>query len=139
MWLLAIDPGGTTGWASFDRKGKPIAFDKIKGHDEFLDWLEEQKPERIVCESYKVRPGVNHSFSDVPTLQLIGAIKRWARKQGIEVKEQQPADMYIGLRHLGLYTTYKGKHVPDNISALAHGEYYLIKNKLKRHNLEKEH
>lgn len=150
MTYLAIDPGGTTGWALFDEGGDTLGFGKVKGHDNFLDWLEdtvrlnEPKVSTIILENYKVgRSGgsqFTHSFGDVPTLQLIGAIKRVAKKASIPIVEQSPNDMYMGLRHLGLWTRYRGDgkalHVPDDQSALAHGVWYLTKIGVRKHRLD---
>lgn len=145
MTYLAIDPGGTSGWARFDESGDTIGFGKIKGHDNFLDWLELQEEVKVlVLENYKVgRSGgsqFTHSFGDVPTLQLIGAIKRVAKKQGWTIVEQTPNDMYMGLRHIGLWERYRGGgkalHVPDDQSALAHGVYYLTKIGVRKHRLD---
>lgn len=147
MNYLAIDPGNTTGWAKFDENGDTVGLGKIKGHDEFLDWLEIEVisgVKKIVLENYKVgRSGgsqFTNSFSDVPTLQLIGAIKRVAKKANIEIIEQSPNEMYIGLRYLGLWERYRGGkkrvHVPDEQSALAHGVYWLVKHKIRKHSLD---
>lgn len=128
MEYLAIDPGKRTGWAAFNELGLPTAFDMIEGEDEFLDWLEEQNPKKIIIERYRNRGGRINGFSDMPTSQHIGAIKRIARKKGVEIIEQDPSPaLVIGLKFLGLHSTYQGKHVPDKISALAHGTYYLRK------------
>lgn len=133
---LAIDPGGNTGWAIFDEQGKLQSMGSIKGHDEFLDWLEDivhGQSFEIIIERYRVRTGGKHtftnSFSDVPTLQLIGAIKRIARKNKFKIHEQDPSpSLVIGLKFLGMGNVYKDKHVPDEVSALAHGTYWLRKN-----------
>lgn len=144
MTYLAIDPGGTTGWALFNDQGEVTGIGKIKGHDDFLDWLEEQTPDTVILENYKVGRSGNqftNSFSDVPTLQLIGAIKRHIRKNKITLIEQSPNDMYMGLKYLGLYSLYRGgktaRHVPDEQSALAHGTYYLVKTGIKPHRLDR--
>lgn len=143
---LAIDPGDSTGWATFNYDtGETLGFGKIKGHDAFLDWLEEiEGIKTIILENYKVgRSGgsqFTHSFSDVPTLQLIGAIRRVAKKRHWTIVEQTPNDMYMGLRYLGLWSHYRGPgkakiHVPDDQAALAHGVYYLVKRKKRPHPL----
>lgn len=143
---LAIDPGGLSGWARFDASGETLGLGKIKGHDNFLDWLEEQEDvETLILENYKVgRSGgsqFTHSFGDVPTLQLIGAIKRVAKKNKWIVVEQTPNDMYMGLRYLGLWQVYRGgkskQHVPDEQSALAHGVYYLTKRGIRKNRLSR--
>jgi len=127
MTYLAIDPGENIGWARFDDQGQLEGMGEINGHDKFLDWLEEQTGIKVyIVESYRSRPGKINSWSRLPTVQLIGAIKRVARKRGIKVVEQDPSPcLSIGLRFIGMHTTYKGKHVPDQVSALAHGTYYL--------------
>lgn len=138
MHFLAIDPGKTTGWAAFDEEGTFLAMGKIKGHDAFLDWLEEQDAKEFIVERYRNRiggkaTGIN-AWSENETSQLIGAIKRVARKSGASVHLQNASDgLAFGLRFLGIYSTYYSggrriKHVPDDISALAHGTYYMRKN-----------
>ena len=134
-YYLAIDPGGTCGWAAFDEAGILIGMGKIKGHDEFLDWLEDQTPKEYIVERYRNRIGGRgaavHAFSENNTSQVIGAIKRVAKKRGIIVNLQDPSPgLSFGLRFLGIYTKYYSgtkniKHVPDDISALAHGTYFL--------------
>lgn len=134
---LAIDPGKRTGYARFDAQGTPIECRAIQGVDNFLDWLEEQETEVVVIERYRSRPGAINAWSDGPTQQLIGAIKRIARKSEWQIVEQDPSPaLAIGLRYIGMATAYKGKHVPDEISALAHGEYYLVSKGIKKHRLE---
>lgn len=131
---LAIDPGKNTGYALFDDKGLSKYMGVIKGEDKFLDELElmvtSQPVKIIILEAFRNRPGTAHSnWSKNETSQHIGAIKRIARKAGITIVEQEPSPcLVIGLKFLGLGETYKGKHVPDEVSALAHGTYYLRKN-----------
>lgn len=137
---LAIDPGGErTGWATFDDSGKSTNFGKIEGGaDNFMDWLEalQPQPQDIIYEAYRISPTVGHNFSEVPTLQLIGMIKRHATKQKIKLHKQTNQFLPIGLRYIGMFTMYynadgsKKKHVDDQFAALAHGTYYLVKNKI---------
>lgn len=132
MEYLAIDPGQTnTGWASFNAEGEFLEWGIIKGQDKFLDWFEEQSPGFVIIERYRNRGGFVNSFSDMPTSKHIGAIERVCRKKKIPFTLQDPSPaLAIGLRFLNLHTIYVGKHVPDNVSALAHGTYYLRKNKV---------
>jgi hypothetical protein len=135
MHYLSIDPGEkTTGWASFDSSGAEITFGKITGGpDEFMDWLEAlvPQPKEIIYENYRVSPTISHGFSKVVTAQLIGMIKRHANKNKIILHEQSNVVLKIGLKYAGFYATYydhrgkKKKHVDDQISAFAHGVYYL--------------
>lgn len=131
MTYIAIDPGSArTGWAVFDDKGAVQDMGIIKGMDPFLDWLEEEAPKHKVAiiENYRNRGGFTNDMSSMPTSQMIGAITRILRKASVAIVLQEPSPcLSIGLRFLKLYDAYKGKHVPDNVSALAHGTYYLRK------------
>ncbi len=132
---LAIDPGKTTGWAKFSEDGTVHSFGRIVGEDEFLDWLEEESEVReIIVEQYRNRPGSKvNSWSTGPTQQHIGAITRIARKRKWIIHFQEPSPcLDIGLRFLGLSNAYKGKHVPDDVSALAHGTYFLRKKGIQK-------
>ena len=136
---LAIDPGKTTGYALFNDHGVVTFMGKITGEDKFLDELEllvdtRKQLKVLIIETYRNRPGPknqHNTWSTNATSQTIGAIKRIARKAGLEIVEQEPSPcLVIGLRFLGMSQTYKGKHVPDDVSALAHGTYYLRKKKI---------
>lgn len=128
---LAIDPGQkNTGWATFDELGQLTDYGKVVGQDKFLDWFEDLTPQPgiVIIERYRNRGGFTNSFSTMPTSQHIGAILRVCRKRKIPYVEQDPSPaLAIGLRFLNVHTLYVGKHVPDEISALAHGTYYLRK------------
>lgn len=141
---LSIDPGEKRiGYACFDDNGETVGFGAIKGMDEFMDWLEDNpEPGTIIFENYRVNPGVSHAFSKVRTVELIGNIKRYCHKRGIPLVEQRNTDLPIGLRYLGMYEVYytgrkRVKHVDDEISALAHGVYYLVKHGYRKHRLAK--
>ena len=141
-YYVAIDPGNRTGWATADCEGRVTGNSAIKGTEAFLDWFEELQPspEVVIVESYEIRQQhFNHQGSRVPTIQHIGAIKSIAKRtHGVGVKEQRSINLPFGLRYLGLYGSYynpttqrkKDKHIPDEVSALAHLTYYLRKNKV---------
>ena len=83
--LLAFDPGEVSGCCVF-KDGKPVEFRQLptvnkKTRDyewsvieEFID---EINPDTVIIENYRIYAHKldQHSSSDVPTLQLIGAIK----------------------------------------------------------------
>lgn len=145
LHYLALDPGEKRqGWAKFNEEGTTIGFGKITGDlDNFMDWLEglDPPPKVIIYENYRVNPTIKHGFSKVPTVQLIGMIKRFAKKAKIEIHEQNNGVLPIGLRYAGFFDRYyhangkKKKHVDDEHAALAHGIYYLVKNKIREHRL----
>lgn len=128
---LAIDPGSkNTGWAKWDEHGTILGAGVISGQDKFLDWLEDLVFQAeiltAIIEQYRNRGGAINNMSTMPTSQHIGAITRVLRKQRIPIEFQDPSPaLSIGLRFLRVHAAYVGKHVPDNISATAHGEYWL--------------
>jgi hypothetical protein len=129
-YYIAIDPGQNTGWAEFDEDGSVAGFGKMQ-QDEFFDWFEKQEFKVLIIEIYRNRPGAINMWSKGETQQHIGVCKRIAAKKHARVYEQEPSPcLAIGLRFLGVFDQYKGKHVPDEISALAHGTYFLRKNKV---------
>lgn len=136
---LAIDPGVTTGWASFDEKGQTLDFGEIKGIDEFLDFFEgidHSELEHVICEDYIVDKRVSHGGSRVPTIQLIGAIKRYCHKNKIPLHMQHRAAKDIGIKFIGMKKP-KG-HMPDKISALCHGVYWLQRNGIRESRLKRK-
>jgi len=145
MHYLAIDPGEKrTGWASFDEQGNELGLGTIVGDpDTFMDWLEalDPAPKEIIYENYRVNPTINHGFSKVVTVQLIGMIKRYAKTRDIPLHEQDNTRLSFGLRFIGMYGMYykgrkKVKHVDDQISAYAHGVYYLQTHGIRKSRME---
>lgn len=147
MHYLSIDPGEkTTGWAAFDSEGSELEFGKITGGvNAFMDWLDSlvPKPSEIIYENYRVSPTINHGFSKVVTIQLIGMIKRYAHTNKILLHEQPNTVLKIGLKYAGFYPLYydsqgkKKKHVDDEVSAYAHGVYYLQKKGIRKSRVAK--
>jgi hypothetical protein len=144
MTFLAIDPGVKgIGWAWFDDSGETTGFGDFGSIDEFLDWLDAGPvPDVLIFENYTVNPTVPHGFSKVEVVECIGGIKRYARKHKIKLVEQRNLVLRLGLQYLGFVSQYysyhegkwhKKKHVDDKIAALAHGEYYLVSQKIKKH------
>ena len=135
--LLAFDPGETTGCCVF-KDGKPVEFRQLptvnkKTRDyewsiieEFID---EIKPDAVIIENYRIYAHKleQHSSSDVPTLQLIGAIKYMLFKRNIPYKLQmaQQAKGFVTdakLKAWGMWDIGH-KHARD---ACRHCVYYLV-------------
>lgn len=126
-YYISVDPGLNTGWAKWNEDGEIMSYGKLK-QEEFFNWFETQRFKWLIIEIYRNRPGATNAWSKGETQQHIGVCKRHANKIGARVVEQDPSPcLAIGLRFLGLHDMYQGKHVPDEISAMAHGEYYMRK------------
>src|SRR5215510_1574641 len=103
-------------------------FGQITDPDLFMDFIEalDPKPEVIVMEDYIIRKHISHSGSRAPTIQLIGMIKRYARKNDIKVVLQQASAKSIGYKFAGMTPT-KNHAQSHQYDAVAHGVFYLQK------------
>ena len=139
---LAIDPGQeNTGYAWFNDSGELSDNGSIRGgSNAFLDWLDEQPVAKIIMhETYRQRPGQVKRWSTNGTSKLIGSIERYAYKHKIKLETYEPANMYQGLRLLGMAGAYpRGTHVPDRLSALAGGHWCLLKLGIAQHVLSQK-
>lgn len=139
MKLLAIDPGNKTGWAVYDTDHDPVIteFGLAKPISDFYELLISGKfndVDLVVSEDYKIRPadlnkGWSHEWNNGPALQVLGAIDFWAQEYSIKTARQQASIKPAGYGYIGM-TYKKGKPDMDMYDAIAHGAYYLVKNKI---------
>lgn len=133
---VALDPGGTTGLAVFDN-GKLTHSRQCPTGDvyllgpKFIQLLTSLEPERIVLENYLVYSwkSSSHSWDDMHTSRLIGAIECWAGGQQIPVPlYKQTAQQAKGwatderLKDWGMYDEGL-RHARD---AVRHGIYWSL-------------
>src|SRR6266404_7662680 len=91
--LLALDPGETTGWAILECASKHT---KLIAQGQVNTWPIENavngigklliyEPTKVVYEAYHVYSWRlnEHSFSDVPTIQIIGCLRTLAVLSGV--------------------------------------------------------
>lgn len=139
--FLAIDPGETTGWATFDQHGNLLDLGQIKGFELFSDWLdyEIEKPSLIIYEEWVTNPNVPQGGSKQETSQVIGAIRAYARRNGIVVVAQRTSAKPVGYAFAGIKPLPKSRHSESHqYDAFAHGIYYLVKNKITKTALQKK-
>lgn len=130
---LAIDPGGKrTGWAYFDGDGQPTSQGIVETGDDLKSLtklLRNMSPSVLIMEKFRLYPfkSTAQAWSAMREVQVAGAVKMWAELNYIEVVEQ-PATI------LGIAFKYQGKtkpaHPADDMSAKAHGVYYLVTNNI---------
>lgn len=129
--VLALDPGETTGWSMLQVDPSQAIF--LLDQGQFKSWpLEEglkgltaivnkYEPSFIVYEAYHVYAWRlnEHTFSEVPTIQLIGMIKTIALQRSIKFGEQtaQTGKAFFTdarLKTLGIF--FEGqKHARDSL------------------------
>lgn len=137
--LLSLDPGHTTGYALWvtDNQGTSIAksgqiktwYNDDLDQNIFWELITEGKPTAVVMESYQVYDWKKdeHSFSQVPTLQVIGCIKTICQQHDIPYFQQtaQVAKQFCTDDKLEKWGMWKRgeRHARD---AIRHGCYWLL-------------
>lgn len=125
--ILAIDPGLTTGFAIFDQQSpmEGFAWQAKLDHVEFVDELNEQWPNIIVCESFvhTHRTGVDYT-----PVEMIGLVKWHAQKRGILLVLQTPAygKAFFSDDKLKKIHAYKAG-MPHAMDALRHLHQFMMK------------
>ena len=147
--VLALDPGETTGWSvwdshdnstryelfkcgqmdSWDKNAKPQTMQCIKPCVlNFIQLLHTMQPDEVVMESYRVYEwkADDHSWSDVPTLRIVGCIETYLHMRNIPYVFQtaQSAKHFVTddlLQQWGYWV--KGqRHARDS---MRHALYYI--------------
>lgn len=132
IWLIAFDPGETTGVAEFNSVGECLALHQLKIND-LLDYLADMpyKPHIVVIEEYRIfaHKAASHSQSKVPTIQVVGMIKSYAHRWAAKCVEQPVQAKVLGykLSNTKQAANHKNSHQLD---AFVHGYYWLVKHKI---------
>ncbi len=88
--ILAVDPGGTTGWAVYD-DGEVYA-----GQDDQIHFFACVKalprPSVIVVERYTITPHTAKLSQQTTALEVIGFLRYWAWEHDADFVMQTPAD-----------------------------------------------
>lgn len=137
MRILALDPGHTTGYCVITVNEKTAKLVNVgESKDMLLNDLDGEfgHPDltAIICEDFLIDPnksrGGSFDQSRMPTIQTIGIVKLKAQQNQVKCVMQQNNIKPAGYGFAGL--TYRrgarGVHQQD---AIAHGMYYLVRNK----------
>lgn len=135
--LLCLDPGETTGWAEF-RNGELTDWGQIATYDKIekkINWdvidhlMASIRPTHIICENYRVYAHKleRHSFSEVPTLRIIGGFEFLGYWQGVRVDYQMAvqAKGFVTDDRLCKWGFWK-ENMRHSRDAIRHGIYYLL-------------
>ena len=126
-WLLAFDPGESSGWATYSATGEFINAGICRSREEVYALLKEVGPvAKVVIEDYRLfsHKAVQQSGSQLETVRVIGAVESWAALNNISVTLQPASIKSIAEKWSGLKP--KGAHKnTHHIDAMLHGHYYL--------------
>lgn len=126
---LAIDPGKTNGWALFDTGAYLRLFGQTTDIYEFLESIE-PKPHVIIYEDYVINPRIKQGGTRPVASIAIGHIEAYSRRYEIELVKQLSSCKFSGYKWAGISET-KNHNASHQRDAIAHGTYYLVKNRIR--------
>ena len=131
-YYLALDPGKTTGWASFDKEGNAIRYGQA-AKEEVYDLLDAQAAKVLIVEDFELFPWKSKDmpFDTLVAVRVIGALDHWAYKNQAQIVLQKPNIKSIGYMWAGI-TKPKNHAMSHGPDAYVHGVYYLQKNKIRK-------
>lgn len=124
--IISVDPGETTGIAYWEDDGTFISREALT-QDEILDKVETLSGVTvIVVEDYRLRQGKQmvQTGSRFVAVQIIGALKAYARRVGAKFVLQPANVLTIAALHSGVKRPSNHSKSHD-IDAYNHGYYYF--------------
>lgn len=128
---ISFDPGETTGVACWDETPAAVRLE-MYNDSELYQFLQGEvvsnRPDEFIIEEYRVyrsKAGA-HVGSKIPTIQVIGALKMFAKVNNIKVIEQPATILGIAEKWSGVYRP-SNHAVGHSICAMLHGYYNLHK------------
>lgn len=129
---LALDPGHTTGWATFDVSGNSTGLGDVSGRQGLYDLLAEHADvDTVIVEDWRTNPDVRLGGDPLATVRYIGVVEYWAHINGITLVEQPNTVKSIAYLWAGIKKP-KAKAMTHQADAYVHGVYYLQKNGVRR-------
>jgi len=129
---LCVDPGGSTGWATFNEIALPTGRGIERGVENFAKWMNELDPPPvlIIYEDFRLfgHKAIAQVGSKMEASQAIGIIKAAATRWNSAMIAQQPQAHKLGAMYSG---KKPGAHANSHdIVAYNHGIYYLTQHGL---------
>lgn len=128
---LALDPGGSTGWATFDQKGDLVSMGTCNNRQQIYDLLKKIKPAVIIMEDWVSREKTPFGGDRMETIRVIGAIEFYCHIRQIPLHEQPNTIKPIGYMWAGI-SKAKSKRDSHERDAYVHGVYHLQKAGIRR-------
>lgn len=129
---LALDPGGTVGWAVFDEAtGRPLRVGEVPRGAPFFELLQNIDVGLYVVENWRVRPQYDKGrkldswspyWDEALTARDIGAVELWAYTHGRPIVIQEPTIKATAAAWYGLPNDRS-----HQMNAVLHGCYFATK------------
>lgn len=130
LYVVALDPGTTTGWAKFEKPNNRDGYSSGQIADDVVYetlWASAlstgKYPDVVVCESFQYRPKLDKAV--LTPVEVIGVVKLFCRQKKIRLVFQTPAQrMWWTDERLKQMRLYKPAH-PHANDAMRHLLIYL--------------
>lgn len=126
-FYLALDPGETTGWATFDEKGVIQEFGQFT-QEEQNKWLDANitpNLKMVIVEEYRNYRGGTFKGQKNQTSKNIGAIEMICELRGVPYTRQPANIKSIGYKFAGMKGPPSDHRISHQYDAVAHGTYWL--------------
>lgn len=125
---LALDPGETTGWATFDEEGVVIEWGQVTQAD-LHQWLDKKITSdlrAVISEEYRIyNSRKQRQWSRNQTSKNEGAIEAISSLRGVPFYLQPANIKKIGYKWAGLGAAPSNHSISHQFDAVAHGTYWL--------------
>jgi hypothetical protein len=124
--VISVDPGETSGIAYWTDTGEFVEKEALT-QEELFDKIEQlENVTAIVCEDYRLRQGKQmvQTGSRFVAVQIIGALKAYARRCGSKFVLQTPNVLSVASLHSGMKRP-SNHAISHDIDAYNHGYYYF--------------
>lgn len=140
MTYLAFDPGGVTGWCTFDDQGNATEFGQLTLNelaDQIEHWAQQSEIHTVIYEDFKLfkHKAQKQAGSRMPASQAIGMIKLLIRRLDAKtvVQDSSIKSTAQKLTQMNPPSNHAESHWVD---AFNHGAYYLINEGIRKTYLE---
>jgi hypothetical protein len=127
--IYSWDPGKVTGMAKGTVEGKLLGMAQYT-QTELFDFLNTMNKDvdTFIIEEFRIRPDKAASFiySDMQTIQIIGALRYKAHQLGAPVFIQSPTLKSLGYKYAGI-TPPKNHDISHSSDAYSHLSYWWVK------------
>ena len=136
-YYLALDPGRSTGWATWDEAGIIITMGTANSYDELHEVLAglPMGIKVVIIEDFRLfkHKALSQAGSTMPAAKAIGQIETFARLWGAHIVKQPAHIKAVAERMMdGKSTKGMAKIRTHMWDAYNHGNYYLIKNNIRK-------
>ena len=138
---VAIDPGKRVGVATFALDGSDRSKALLPEEDFRLYLINHIRMQNnypitaFIVEGFWLRQkeALDQVGSDMPASRTYGAVELAAQMMNVPLHVQPSSILPQACKWARVPYNPRKKHTPDQLSAYAHGVYWLINNKIRRH------